>query len=1120
MRIYSVKGPDGRIYDIQGPDGASQEQVIAALQQHLGITTPTPEEPVASPKTGLGAAVGKGIESLISSGRTAFGALTSSPEEAAVAAQQRQEDIGRKYADQVSLDKVKEAYEKRGVLPAAGEALSQIPYAIAEQAPQLATMFGGARAGAALGSLAGPVGTVVGGVAGAALPSLIQQFGGNIERQAQEQAERGQPLSIDTGAAGAAALPQAALDVAGSFIPFGGKLITKLTGIPTAALLGKTAAQAEKIANERLLTTLAKGTATGVLAEVPTEIAQQMLERAQAGLSLSDADAMREYGQTAYQVGLLAPLGALGRLSEKSEARQQLQEKTPVAPPPEELLRLGYDQGVGAPETAAPITPPEPPVKATPPNVYDLMEQHDLLTKQLEPLVAQYTTAAEQQDTEAMRTLSPQIKDLQGKITDSSNLIENLGGTTVTPEELETKHQATLSNIDSKIKSTHKKLVDAAQNNEFETADKHAQTLDTLKQQRNAQVEDYTQRLRAIQNKATPRGETFDLFAAGAAPAPTTPEPPITKYLQEQGAALTPEQVKALETPAKPAADTGPTVDEVKRNLAIKTAEHIGGQIEQLKRETEAMISRRYLADYQGAPNPEVTNKFAQMNELQKQFDALTSQYLETQPEMKPLGLFDPTNMLQTAVQNGDIDAINRLTQQHKQQKLMDRNKQRKVEKAENDRLIASLDDRLGLAGTKATRISEGPEYDALEAEIQAIRDKVEKVQGNSKYSVRDRLDVIAAEHEQKKAVYNNPKSTPRQKAGALKRMNSLVNEFNGLVESVLEPSIKKIQEIHAKFRKVEPAVKVSEEKARKAALLKVEGKDIKMSPEARQTKRINEGDIRYEVENNKDFRDLAVYLGQEHPDFKTQLAEVQRRLQALREKYGPNDKQVAQYKETALKQLGENAKKLGRQTPEYQATLKQRIAYLQESYESAGKQELPTKRTQQVTRRTNTAPREQSGVSSRAAKQELTQRQQRVAESYKDWAEAEGKKPSTGWRSDVQGAKERSRLSRGVEVESPDLTPEQVKHIDNNDIRAAFTSIANDPKASALNRAVAQRLAGILDNTNVRAEDNLTDNGDEILGRAISTEVVLNRQSGMNQEVLLHEGTHAAVERIRSPFA
>ena len=1145
MRIYRVQGPDGRIHRLEGPDDASPEQVVAALQQQLGVQPPAPasEEAPAPQQKGLGAAVGKGLESLISSGRTAFGALTGSPEEAAVAAQQRQEGISRKYADQIGLDKVTEAYEKRGVLPAAGEVLRQVPYAIAEQAPQLATMFGGARAGAALGSLAGPVGTVVGGLAGAALPSLVQQFGGNVERQAREQAERGEPLSIDTGAAGAAAVPQAALDVAGSFIPFGGKLITKLTGIPTAALFGKSAAQAAKIADERLLTTLLKGTATGALAEIPTEITQQMLERAQAGLSLSDADAMREYGQTAYQVGLLAPLGAAGRFSEKSEAQQQVQEQTPVAPPPEELLRIGYDQGTAAQPTEEPLRLgyEQPALAPEAPNLPDLMGQHKFLTEKIEPLMAQYTAAAKQQDTEAVRALGPQIKDLQSKITDSSNLIEQLGGTTITPEELETKHQAALANLDSKITAAHKKLVEATKSADFESVDKHAQALDAAKTQREEQIQDYSKRLKALQVAGTPKGETQNLFTEAQAPVPTTPQAPVTKYLQDQGlervqgrkfvkAQLTPEQIAALEAPAAPAADTGPTTDEVKRKLAIQTAENIGGQIAQLKTETNNLMAggRGYLTDENQSARPEVVAKFAQMNELQRQFDTLTEQYSQTQPKMKALDLFDPTNMLQTAVQNGDIDAINRLTQQRKQQDLMDRNKRRESEKAENDRLITSLDERLGLGGediatktgeplssVKSTRISEGPAYDALVNSIQSIRDKVEKVQGNAKYSIRDRLDVIAAEHEQKKAVYTNPKSTSRQKTGALRRMNTLVNEFNGIVEKHLDPAIKQIQDLHTKFRKIEPVKKVSEVKAEKAALSRVEGKDIRMSPEARQAKRINQGNIRYEVENNKAFRDLAVLLGQEHPEYKTQLAEVQRRLKALRDKYGPEDKQVAQYKESALKQLGENAKKFGRQTPEYQETLKQRIADTQEAFESAGKQEIANKRTQQVTRRTNTAPREQSGVLSRSAKQELTQRQQNVAGAYKDWAEAEGKKPSTGWRSDIQGYNERSKLSRGVEVESPDLTPEQVKHIDNNDIQAAFTSIANDPKASPLNRAVAQRLASVLDKTNVRAEDNLTDNGDEILGRAISTEVVLNRQSGMNQEVLLHEGTHAAVERV-----
>jgi hypothetical protein len=296
-------------------------------------------ERIGLAKSGIGAAVGKGIESLISSGKTAIGSLTGSPEEAAKAALERGEDISTRYAEQVSLDKVKKAYEK-GLLPAAGEVISQIPAAIAEQIPNIATTLGGARAGAALGSFAGPAGAVVGGIGGALLPSLIQQFGGNIERQAAEQQQRGEPLTIDRGAAALAAAPQAALDVAGTFIPLGGRLVSKLTGIPEKALFGRTAEQASKLADERLLATLAKGTATGALAEIPTEITQQMLQRAQAGLSLTDEDALKEYGETAYQVGLLAPIGAAGRFGDRSAARGERAQQQEIARQEEQMRQL------------------------------------------------------------------------------------------------------------------------------------------------------------------------------------------------------------------------------------------------------------------------------------------------------------------------------------------------------------------------------------------------------------------------------------------------------------------------------------------------------------------------------------------------------------------------------------------------------------------------------------------------------------------------------------------------------------------------------------------------------------------------------------------------------------
>lgn len=398
MPIYSVQGPDGRVYDVEGPAGASEEEIVSFVRANYQQL---------KPKEGLGAAASKGLESLISSGRTAIGALTGSAEEAASAGLERGEAISKKYADQVSLDKVKKAYEERGILPAAGEAISQIPAALAEQAPNLAATFGTARAGAALGSFAGPVGTVVGGLAGAALPSLIQQFGGNIERQATEQKARGEALNIDTAAAGAAALPQAALDVAGTFIPLGGRLISKLTGIPASALVGKTAAQATKLADEKLLATLAKGTATGALAEIPTEIAQQMMERAQAGLSLSDADALKEYGETAYQVGLLAPMGAAGRLSERAGARGQV-----IATKQEEARKQREEEAKTAKEEADKLEA----YKQTPEYLQEIQQKYTDYQKQFDDLSAKAKAKTDPNDfagIEAKREARKQLSELR-----------------------------------------------------------------------------------------------------------------------------------------------------------------------------------------------------------------------------------------------------------------------------------------------------------------------------------------------------------------------------------------------------------------------------------------------------------------------------------------------------------------------------------------------------------------------------------------------------------------------------------------------------------------------------------------------------------------------------------
>lgn len=347
---------------------------LAQIADRLMRAGPAPvAAPEAKPSEGIFAAVGKGAESALSAIRAGVKGIYA-PEEAAREAKARGEDIGRRYADQVSLEKVKEAYEKRGLLPAAGEALSQIPSAIAEQAPNIAATLAGARVGAMAGSPFGPVGTVVGGIAGAAIPSLFQQAGGNIQRQA----ETGQP--IDRGAAYGAAVPQAALDVAGTIIPLGRTVAGKVFGPGVAKLLERGAEEgAERLAKESLTKVLAKGTAVGALAEVPTEVVQQMLERAQAGLSLTSTDAIKEYGETAYQTALLAPIGAAGRVAERGQAREIVEERQQKTLAEQAKERRNAQLAADEAEEAR---------KQTPEYAQDFAAQHEALQQQYNDLTA------------------------------------------------------------------------------------------------------------------------------------------------------------------------------------------------------------------------------------------------------------------------------------------------------------------------------------------------------------------------------------------------------------------------------------------------------------------------------------------------------------------------------------------------------------------------------------------------------------------------------------------------------------------------------------------------------------------------------------------------------------
>lgn len=177
--------------------------------------------------------------------------------------------------------------------------------------PYMAQTAAGAKLGSMAGSPLGPGGALVGGALGAVGANLPALFGSNLARQDQENPN----APLNKTAAAAAAVPQAALDAASTVFLFGRALgVNKLAGEALNKLVTKSAAEVEAklvaSAQQSLLKASAKGAASGAVVEMPTELAQTVLERWQAGLALTGADANKEYEATL--AGAAAVGGALG----------------------------------------------------------------------------------------------------------------------------------------------------------------------------------------------------------------------------------------------------------------------------------------------------------------------------------------------------------------------------------------------------------------------------------------------------------------------------------------------------------------------------------------------------------------------------------------------------------------------------------------------------------------------------------------------------------------------------------------------------------------------------------------------------------------------------------------
>lgn len=316
MPIARFQMPDGRIARFEVPVGTTPEQATSMFNSFLAQQgqQEEPRRDVGIIESGVA-----GLKKLLSSQRTAletpFGA-----EEAAQRGAARARTLEAETPSQLSLEAVKKKYAEEGLFPAAGEVMRQAPKFIAEQSPQLAEAYAGGRLGAIAGTPFGPAGPLIGGAIGALSPIFLQSYGTGAERRATEGLAQ-EPSKTLTSAVGQTAAEGLMLG-----FTFGGKLVGRMLGIGE-----REAAQAivnpatRELAEESLKKVLAKGGARGAIAEIPTEVTQQMLERWQADLPLLSPDALKEYQEAAYGATLFGtPVGAAARVVQRGGAREEV----------------------------------------------------------------------------------------------------------------------------------------------------------------------------------------------------------------------------------------------------------------------------------------------------------------------------------------------------------------------------------------------------------------------------------------------------------------------------------------------------------------------------------------------------------------------------------------------------------------------------------------------------------------------------------------------------------------------------------------------------------------------------------------------------------------------------
>lgn len=436
--------PSGSFVEV--PEGMSQSEALAKARQQF----PDAFAPPIKPDTGFTGAAKASFEQLKADyerlkGRTGIKDVEEAEKEA-----QKYEKKKEKVFKPTEESWAEAPFEKFK------ETLGgSLPYAAAP------LVVGGA---AAIGGAPLAVGT---GLAG--LASLGQFTGSNISRQV---AEGKQLKDTDLLAAGAAAVPQAALDIV-SF-----RMIPGIGRIFGAAGKEITPEMAKKIAEQGILKTtgayaIQSGKTAGV--EGTTEAAQQFLERLQAGLSIADKEARDEYfesfiGGVALGGTLAVPGTAIRRGQIKAEGRRLEAEKEAKATEELAATRAAEQQMADIrAEQKPPTISPEQKQENIAQMRREIFNQERVLKQQLDEL---RSAAVKESDVDKLAAISEQARTVQNALNE------------LNPEKL----QKRVDTLNTEIKALNKQLKEAEKKDDEEAAEPirqqlatNNQTLDTLK---------------------------------------------------------------------------------------------------------------------------------------------------------------------------------------------------------------------------------------------------------------------------------------------------------------------------------------------------------------------------------------------------------------------------------------------------------------------------------------------------------------------------------------------------------------------------------------------------------------------------------------------------------------